>query len=221
MLNEKTLELNISTEFLSICRRYDPYAFLFGTTLRQESYLGYDCKALGRLPLFWRTAVFQFKRALQRRNTHLGEEYTFQINNNRKRDQHLVLYLMSGGRPSVSLYILPMFITLTDVRRFSPNLIQKTFFVDVTDIPPWLVDNRSHRVLAYPHHRVGVILSERKQIKLTPFEEMLKSVAEKRIGIALERLLENLKGRELEGAKFKSKRLRFTFQIFPSESGEK
>lgn len=66
-LNEKTLELNISAEILEICCHYDPKAFMFGTTLRQEGSpgYGYDPHALGRLPQFWRTAVFQFKRAVQ------------------------------------------------------------------------------------------------------------------------------------------------------------
>lgn len=217
MLNEKTLELNISTELLNICRRYDQNTFMFGTTLKQESYLGYDCRALGRLPQFWRTVVFQFKRALVMRNTRRDEEYTFQINNNGKHDQHIILYLMSGGRSQVSLYVFPTFVTLNDVRSLSPNLLQRTFFVDVTDIPPRLVDNRSHQVLVYPSHRIGVVKSERKEIKLIPFEEILKSIAERRVGVTIKELLGNLKGKELEGAKIKSTRPRFTFQIFPSE----
>lgn len=63
MLNEKTLELNITYEILEICRNYDKHAFAFGTTLVQESYLGYDSGILGRLPRFWRASVFQYKRA--------------------------------------------------------------------------------------------------------------------------------------------------------------
>jgi hypothetical protein len=191
---------------------------MFGTTLKQESYLGYDSRALGLLPQFWRMAVFQFKRAIRKRNTHLGEEYTFLINNNGKRDQHILLYLMSRGKPHVSLYVFPVFVTLNDIRKFSPNLLQRTFFVDVADIPPWLVDNRLHQVVVYPHYRMGVLHSERREIKLISFEEMLKSIAERRVGVTIEELRENLKGRELEGAKVRSTRPRFTFQIFPSES---
>ena len=44
LANEKTLELNITHEILQICRRYDPLAFTIGTTLVQESYLGYDSR---------------------------------------------------------------------------------------------------------------------------------------------------------------------------------
>jgi hypothetical protein len=60
-LNEKTLELNISAEFLEICRRYNSKAFMFGTTLQQEGSPGfrYDSRVLGQLPQFWRVAVLQ------------------------------------------------------------------------------------------------------------------------------------------------------------------
>jgi hypothetical protein len=111
-----------------------------------------------------------------------------------------------------------MFITLNDVRNFSSSLLQRTFFVDVIDAPPHLMNNHPHKVLAYPNHRIAVIQSERKEIKLLTFEEMLK-LAEKRVEISLKELLENLKSKDLfymlEGAEPKSKRLKFTFQIFP------
>lgn len=163
MLNEKTLELNISTEFLNICRRYDPQAFMFGTTLRQESYLGYDSRALGQLPQFWRTAVFQYKRVFERRiNTQLGDEYIFQINNNGNRDQHIFLYWMSGGRPRVALYVLPLFVTLNDVRNLAPNLLQQTFFADAADIPPWLIQLSTHPLgLSPPPNRYNPLRKAR------------------------------------------------------------
>ena len=215
-LNEKTLELNISTEFLNICRRYDPQAFLFGTTLRQESYLGYDSRALGQLPQFWRTAVFQFKRALSKRITHLGDEYAFHINNNGNRDQHIFLYLMSGGRPLTALYVLPLFTTLNDVRNQSPHLLGQTVYADAIDIPPWLVNNSSHTLLVYPRHRLGIVLSNKKEIKILTSEEIIANISEKKIGVAIEELRRNLKTKHIEGAETRSRRPKFTFQIFPS-----
>jgi len=218
LLNEKTLELNISTEFLNICRRYDPRAFIFGTTLRLESYFGYDSRALGQLPQFWRTAVFQFKRALQARISRRGKEYTFQINNNRYRDQHIILHLMSGGRPQVALYVLPLFITLDDVRKHTPNLLRETVFADAADIPPWVVDNSPHTMLVYPRHRQGIILSERREIKILTSEELIRQISEKKIGVTIEELRRNLKVEHIEGAETRSKRPRFTFHIYPSSS---
>ncbi|MEM2738933.1 MAG: hypothetical protein QXK93_08115 [Candidatus Bathyarchaeia archaeon] len=217
-LNEKTLELNISAEILRICRRYDPKAFMFGTTLRQEGSpgYGYDSRALGRIPQFWRTAVFQFKRALQVRNTPLDYEYTFQINNNGKCDQHLLLYNMCGGKPLTALYVLPLYVTLNDVRNAAPNLLNNTLFADVADIPPQLIDRTPHTLLVYPRRLKGIIFSERKEIKLIHIEEAAKSIAEKKIGISIEELRKKLKMGKIEGWESASKRPRFTFQIFPS-----
>jgi|GEM_PF-4815887 hypothetical protein len=55
------------------------------------------------------------------------------------------------------------------------------------------MNNHPHKVLAYPNHRITVIQSERKKIKLFTFEEMLKLLTEKRVEISLKELLENLK----------------------------
>ena len=218
-LNEKTLELNISAEFLHICRHFDPKAFIFGTTLQQESSpgFGYDSRVLGRLPPFWRAAVFQFKRAVQRiSNTPLGDEYKFFINNNGKSDQHLILYNMCGARHRVAFYVLPLFITLNDVRNAAPNLLQHTLFADVADIPPHFIDRAPHTMLVYPQHLIGIILSERIEIKLIQIEELVKIIGEKKIGMPIEELLENLRMGKIKPWEKPSKRPRFTFQIFPS-----
>ena len=214
MVNEKTLELNISTEFLNHCRKYDQHAFLFGTTLKQESQFGYDSRVLGRLPPFWRIAVFQFKKPYRKRKTRLGEEYTFNINNNTYKDQHILLYLMSGGRSRVALYVFPLYVTLQQIRNSSPYLLRRTLFADVRDIPPWLVDNRSHKVLVYPKLQIGIVKSEEWKIQLFSFEELLKDVSKKKMGIPVSMLLENLKSKEKWKVKLGSKRPRFTFQVF-------
>ena len=58
---KKTLELNITHEFLEICQSYDSRVFALEITLIQEHNLGYDSRILGRLPDFWRISVFQYK----------------------------------------------------------------------------------------------------------------------------------------------------------------
>jgi len=215
MLNEKTLELNISAEFLRICRNYDHQSFMLGITLRREKYRGYDSEVFGRLPQFWRAAVFQFKKALRfRRKTPLGPEYKFQINNNGNRDQHLLLYLMSGGRAFVSLYVLPMFITLADVRNQAPNLLQKTYFADARAIPPSLINRATHSLLAYPQKLFARVLSNEQKIDLYPFGKVVMAIEKRELGITIEELQKNL--RTPKEAEFKSKRPRFTFQIFPN-----
>jgi hypothetical protein len=215
-LNEKTLELNISTEFLNICRQHDPQAFMFGTTLKQESRSGYDSTALGNLPQFWRTAVFQFKRALSKRITALGDEYTFHINNNGNRDQHIFLYLMSGGRPLTALYVLPLFITLNDLRNQAPQLLGQTVYADAAHIPPWIIDNTPHTLLVYPAQGFAIIHSEERRIKVSPFKELTTSIAEKKIGVTIEELRANLKRQRIEGAETKSRRPKFTFHTYPT-----
>jgi hypothetical protein len=215
LLNEKTLELNISAEFLNICRHYDPKAFIFGTTLKQESRLGYDSTVLGSLPQFWKAAVFQYKRALQKRTTPLGDEYTFHINNNGNRDQHIFLYKMSGGKHRVALYVLPIFVTLNDVRNMAPSLLQQTFFADAVDIPPWLINNFPHTLSVYPHRGIGIVHSERQEIKVISFEELSTNMRERKIGVTIEELRGNLKTKQIEGAEMISRNPRFTFQIYP------
>ena len=215
-LNEKTLELNVSTEFLNICRQYDPKAFMFGTTLKQESRLGYDSTVLGSLPQFWRTSVFQFKRALSKRITPLGDEYTFHVNNNGNRDQHIFLYLMSGGRHLTALYVLPLFTTLNDVSNQAPQLLGQTVYADAADIPPWIVDNAPHTLLVYPTQGFAIIHSDRRRIKVSPFKELMTNIAEKKIGVTIEELRGNLKARRIEGAETRSRRPKFTFHTFPT-----
>ena len=171
LLNEKTLELNIASEFLNICRRYDPQSFVFGTTLRQEAYLGYDSRVLGRLPPFWRTAIFQFKKVV--RWSHMRNEYVFRINNNRNRDQHAILYMATGGQPRIAFYVLPILTTLDDVRTAAPNLLRKTLFADVADIPPWITNNLPHYLIVYPQWQLGVLRSKEYRIGLLSFEDLL------------------------------------------------
>jgi len=214
MLNEKTLELNICAEFLKICRRYDPHAFVFGTTLKQEKYRGYDSEVFGRLPQFWRAAVFQFKKALRKKPTPSGYEYTFQINNNGQHDQHLFLYLMSGGRPFVSLYVLPHLINLTDIRNQAPNLLGQTYFADAKDISPSLVNNTPHFLITYPSLCLGKIRSEEIKIKLYTLEEVIMAITERKMGVSIEELRANLTAPKTKEAELRSKRPKFTFQIF-------
>jgi len=116
---------------------------------------------------------------------------------------------MCGARPRVAFYVLPLFITLNDVRNAAPNLLQYTLFADAADIPP-------HFLLVYPQYLIGIILSERIEIKLIQIQELVKIIGEKKIGMSIEELLGNLRMGKIEPWEKPSKRPRFTFQIFPS-----
>ncbi|MBC7131000.1 hypothetical protein H5T51_07280 [Candidatus Bathyarchaeota archaeon] len=112
--------------------------------------------------------------------------------------------------------MLPLFITLNDVRNAAPNLLHRTLFADVADIRPHLIDRTPHTLLVCPQYLMGVIQSERIEIKLIQIKDLVKSIEEKKIGISIGELCENLRTRKIEGWEEASKHPRFTLQIFPS-----
>ena len=221
MLNEKTLELNITHELLDISRRYDRGAFAFGTTLIRESYVGYDSRILGRIPHSWVASPKQFKRAKRRR--HIGRNqfvYIFDINNNTYNDQHLILYYhLAGGRRNVAFYALPAIYTQSEFNNALPHLLNHTFHVDVADILPHWVDSQKHQIYLYPHLRMARIHSKKeRKIRVLSSEEFIGLVAEKRIGATISVILENMKRPTRGNFVPKSKRPRFLFSIFPGVS---
>ncbi|MGQ9461289.1 MAG: hypothetical protein ACUVRA_08700 [Candidatus Bathyarchaeaceae archaeon] len=131
MPNEKTLELNITHEILEICRRYDPRAFAFGTTLIQERHQGYDSKILARFSPSWLTSPLQYKKPVNSKN--LGRntfEYIFDINNNTYHDQHLILYHhLAGGKRRVAFYALPAVFTDTEFYSSLPSYVPEPFWL--------------------------------------------------------------------------------------------
>jgi hypothetical protein len=213
-INEKTLELNIMSEILNICRRHDPRAFILGTTLQQEKRLGYDSRILSRLSPSWKTAMFQFKKAKYK--TYDGG-YTFIINNNRYNDQHLILYSVAGGRKRVAFYVLPTFLTLNEFGTASPNHLRYTFFADVSDISPYRINHQQHTITIYPTSRIGVVRSEEEtRIKLITIEQLEIAVKEKEIAIPIKELLENIGSMKIQELGIKCKKPRILFLILPT-----
>lgn len=218
MVNEKTLELNITHELLQIGRRYDPDAFAFGTTLIEESHVGYDSRILGRFPPYWVASPKQFKRAKRRQRVGRRQFiYFFDINNNTYNDQHLILYyVLAGGIRNVAYYVLPAIYTQNEFSNSLPHLLNQTFYIDVADIHPNWVDTQKHRVLLYPHHRMALLQSDKeRQISVISSEEFIGLIAEKKIGARISTILENMKYPPKTDVILKSKRPRFVFSIFP------
>jgi hypothetical protein len=216
LLNEKTLELNLTHEILEICRQFDQQAFAFGTTLRQESHWGYDSRILGNIPQFWRGSVFQFKKALRSRRTQTGESvFVFQINNNTFRDQHRILHRFTGGKRDVSFYVLPTLTTLKELNIFLPDLLNRTFFVDVASISPAAVRNEIHEIHLYPQTSMGILFSdETKEIEVLSSDRFKMLLLEKAIGLPISVLLENIKRIPREDERTSSTKPRFVFNIF-------
>jgi len=218
--NEKTLELNVTHEILSICRRHDAHAFCFGTTLIQESNKGYDSKTIAKLPQSWLTSPLQYKSAKTRKKAGKGNfEYVFEINNNSWYDQHLILYYhLAGGRKNVAFYVLPAIFTNGEFYSSLPNLLAKTFLVDVADIRPYWVDNERHRLHMFPHLRMATLSSEdKREIKIMSMEEFGKLLVETKVGAKISVLRENMLRPIKEDLNASSKRPRFLLNIFPGQ----
>lgn len=219
MLNEKTLEMNMTYEILSICRTCDPHAFAFGTTLVQERNEGYDSRTIAMLPPSWLTSALQYKRAKKVRNSINGPVYIFEINNNTWNDQHFILYFhIAGGRQNVAFYILPAIATDNEFYSSLPNLLARTWLIDVTDINPWFIGNRKHEIHLFPQVPYAEVHSEsNKQLRLVTMQGFKELAAEGKIGIPIKEMRENLLKKHEENVKTKSKRPRFTLSIIPRQ----
>jgi len=218
MPNEKTLEMNITYEILNICRLFDPRAFAFGTTLVEERDSGFDSRTVARLPRSWLTSPLQYKRAKKVRTTVSGElEYTFDINNNSWNDQHTILYhYLAGGRRNVAFYILPAIFTDGEFYSSLPNLLDRTWLVDVVDIDPWFVGRNRHEIHLFPQLRAARLHSDSiREISLLTLEKFKGLVTEGKIGLPIEEIRRNMKQKPKQGLETASKRPRFLLSIMP------
>lgn len=223
LLNEKTLEMNLTYEILDICRTFDPQAFAFGTTLIQERNEGYDSRTIARLPHSWLTSALQYKRAKKVRGTLRGAEYIFEINNNTWNDQHFILYFhIAGGRKNVAFYILPAIASDNEFYSSLPNLLSRTWLIDVTDIDPWFIGNRKHEIHLFPSvPRAEVHSDNLKELKLVSIDMFKELAKEGKIGIPLGQIRENMLKVPQEKLKVRSKRPRFTLNVIPRQVSSK
>jgi hypothetical protein len=218
LLNEKTLELNITHELLETYRMFDRKAFALGTTLNEEGKNGYDSRILGRYPHFWSVSPLQYKKAKRRYPVGRNQfSYVFEINNNRHNDQQIILfYTLAGGMKNVAFYALPAIYTQTEFSSSLPHLLNRTYYVDVSEIKPSWVNRRRHQIHLNPQQKIAFLHSkERQKIEVMSSEELMGVLAERQIGINISTLLENMKQPVQKEFKNLSKRPRFLFSIFP------
>jgi len=213
-VSEKTLELNIIHELLEFVQRFDDQSFAVGLTLRQEGTLGYDSRILSQLPQSWRTAPLQFKRARKKRKTVFGKEYSFMINNNRNRDQHLLLYQLCRGRHNIAFYVFPLFLTENELKDSLPELTEATAILDVAEIPPYIIKNQSHRVLVYPTQSFAFVRSEEIRVEIINLGDLKGRMLRREVGLSIEEVRSNMREMFEYEKNITSKRPLFIFQIF-------
>jgi hypothetical protein len=123
-VSEKSLELNVGAEILSIMRGSwsMPKAYLRGLTQREEKQEGVDFFV--QLSPTARIFAFQFK-APRGRDDRNPYRYTL------VREQHDLLHMLAGSAPTSVFYVLPFYVTHAKLRRDVPNLVQDTWLLPI------------------------------------------------------------------------------------------
>jgi hypothetical protein len=160
----------------------------------------------------------QYKRAKARYAIGGNNVYVFEINNNSHFDQHMILYHnLAAGRSNVAFYALPAVFTNGEFYSSLPNLLAKTFLVDVSHISPHFVDMSPHKLHLFPHLHIAILHSENEtKVKAISAEEFGKLIAEGKIGIRISELRENMMRAPKVDLTPSSKRPRFTLNMFPA-----
>jgi len=121
LVNEKTLELNITHEGMSGVR-----IGVIGFSQHQESKIGADVLYPCGKPF-----VIQFKAAKRGVDGHSA---TFQVNNNRKRNQHRVLDVIAKSGVCEAYYAFPLIVSDVFLTANFGNLLKFTFMVEAQRI---------------------------------------------------------------------------------------
>jgi hypothetical protein len=126
MISEKTVELNLTTEFMNWMWKVHHSTFTaIAPSQRQEALLGYDVSI--------RASGFGF--FIQYKRAHLkGREYIYELNRTKARDQHKKLCdLEARGFPV--FYALPVFTTVREVIGYRRQLLLHTLWLPPSSIP--------------------------------------------------------------------------------------
>lgn len=135
-ISEKTLELNVIANMLEDERKRFQRASAYGFSLQYEARTGLDSTIDVNIPGRPTIVAFQFKKPYEMQDG----EYTFEINNNRQRNQHNILRLFAvrvGRQGHFSVfYAFPCFVDMTELSINSPNFLRQTRFLDPYYIGP-------------------------------------------------------------------------------------
>lgn len=147
-ISEKTLELNINENILSLIRQRQGFAraFLHGFTLRHEALVGLD-SSINVSPHSSFYMAFQYKKPVL--YDSINGIYKFEVNNNKSRNQHLHLIACALLFESIYgikhiFYAFPPIGDMNHLYSLSPNFLGETFFVYPPTIP--FIDRHVHTV---------------------------------------------------------------------------
>ena len=175
-ISEKSLEMNVNENIVVAIRRWGGVfsrAFIYGFTLRAEARHGFDSSI--NLP---GTASFLFALQYKKPISKSGNIYRFLINSDKRRQQHILLWISSLRYRNV-WYAFPLIIDSLELSRSSPNFLQRTCFVRVQDFPPHTFDRNKHLVEIDTNRFIGrVFSSEEEKLPIYTGENFLKTIKE-------------------------------------------
>lgn len=127
-VSEKSLELNVGAELLTLFRTYwgMPKAYLRGLTQREERQEGVDFFV--QLNPATRVFAFQFK-APKGAVDAVPYRYTL------RREQHDLLYQLAQCSPRSVFYVFPYYITVAKLHQDVPDLIKDTWVLGLDGMP--------------------------------------------------------------------------------------
>lgn len=171
-VSEKTLELNICAEILSLIRSLPgcQKAFWIGMKQDQEARLGLD-ELISNVPAGMHLAL-QFKAPRSRPPNQIP--YRYAINDR----QNSNLLTLATHRPQAVYYVFPHYNTFMQMRSNSPTLLSDTYFLRVHDLQSLPLSNNklgTHTVLTDPPSAY-VYHSEPTVVKVTRPADTLESI---------------------------------------------
>ncbi len=127
-VSEKSLELNIAAELLTLLRGSweMPKAYLRGLTQREEKQEGVDFF----VQLQPDTSVFAFQFKAPKGKTE-ATPYRYTL----VKDQHDLLFTLAELAPSSVFYVLPFYVTPVKLQKDVPQLLQDTWLLNIDQMP--------------------------------------------------------------------------------------
>ena len=165
-VSEKSLELNLGAELLTVFRRrwHMPKAYLRGLTQREESQEGVDFFA--QLDPATRLFAFQFKAP---RGTSDACPYRFML----IREQHDLLYDLAQSAPNSVFYVLPFYVTEPKLSRDIPVLLKDTWFLRIDRMDTATVFGTTQRKTMLCRWEIASVNPEYKMERLVEGEVLL------------------------------------------------
>lgn len=167
LVNEKTLELNITHEGLNLA------GFgAFGFTQQQESRIGGDVLFVFPTPF-----ILQYKAP---KSGWDGKRARFRINNNEQKNQHQALDAIAKSGICEAYYMFPLIITDNFLTSNFNNLLNFTYYVDsslLTGNLNWI--NKAHSVFVDDNYNFLVRSEGEVRGEISPAKSLFANLTEK------------------------------------------